>query len=199
MRTGGSTPSARLSGAALLVLASAAAAAAIAFTAWHLLPYELLERDSPNQRFHLWEATMWMGGMALALFGLAAWLGSTDLYGRTADPHSPHSTAHVRRRILDGIRGRHLYRGSRVPSLVHDGLRYRAGGDRRRGMSRTVDRTGPLSLGFANGRQRQRRQASGRGGARCLLTARPSDAHRTPTGVRPRRAGRGGNHHEWEG
>jgi hypothetical protein len=109
VRTGGSTPFARLSGAALLVLASAAAAAAIAFTAWHLLPYELLERNSPSQRFHLWEATMWMGGMALALFGLAAWFGSTDLYGRTADPHSPHSTAHVRRRMLDGIRGRHLF------------------------------------------------------------------------------------------
>lgn len=99
----------RLRAVILLLVASAAAAGVYGFAAWHLLPYAALGRETPAEEFLLWEAVMWMSGIAFVLFGGAAWFGSTDLYGRHADLYLDRSAEHVRRRMREGIQGRHLF------------------------------------------------------------------------------------------
>lgn len=86
-----------------------AVAGALALVAWHFLPYETLERQTPEERFALWESVMWMSGLALGFFGLAALFGSTDLYASSGSPYLNRSADHIRIRVQEGIRGRMLF------------------------------------------------------------------------------------------
>jgi hypothetical protein len=105
----------RLIGATVPLLLSAATASVISLAAWHLLPYEALERGTPEAQFLLWESIMWMIGLALAFFGLAALLGSTDLAVQHGDPHRERSAQHIRIQVQQGVRGRMLF--SDLPSV----------------------------------------------------------------------------------
>jgi hypothetical protein len=70
----------RLLRLALFATSCVLAAAAAAFALWHLLPYELLRRATPEDQFLVWEAATWLLGLCLVFFGAAAALDSLDLY-----------------------------------------------------------------------------------------------------------------------
>jgi len=59
------------------VALSVATAAAVAYGLWVLFPYHLLEAHDFEAAFFIWEATMWLTGLTLALFGLASLLGGS--------------------------------------------------------------------------------------------------------------------------
>jgi len=105
----------RLRAILLLLVLSAALAALLGFTAWHLLPYETLERDDAVTRFALWEAAMWMAGLALGLFGLAAWFGATDTGTRHGDFYLDRSPDFIRHQVRLGIEGNVLF--SDLPAI----------------------------------------------------------------------------------
>ena len=87
----------------LVILIGGSVAAALAFGAWHLLPYEALEADTFAGRFAIWEGAMWGLGLAGALFGVAAMLNATDLY-------SARPLEQVQQQIREARRqGRGLY------------------------------------------------------------------------------------------
>lgn len=92
-----------------VLLPSIAAAGALAAASWQFLPYEALRRDGPPERFLLWEAVMWMSGLAMTGFGAAAWFGSTDLYGGGGDPYATRAADHIRTQVQQGVRGRMLF------------------------------------------------------------------------------------------
>lgn len=92
-----------------VLLLSIAVAGALASASWQFLPYEALHREDPAERFLLWEAMMWMAGLAAAGFGAAAWFGSTDLYGVGGDPYTTRAADHIRIQVQDGVRGRMLF------------------------------------------------------------------------------------------
>jgi hypothetical protein len=50
-----------------------------------------------------------MSGLALALFGSAAWFGATDLYARHGDVHVARSSEDLRQQMQEGVRGRALF------------------------------------------------------------------------------------------
>ena len=91
----------------LVILLGGSIAAAVAFGAWHLLPYEALEADTFAGRFAIWEGAMWGLGLAGALFGVAAMLDATDL-------SSPRALEQVQQQIRESREGRRLY--SDLPS-----------------------------------------------------------------------------------
>jgi hypothetical protein len=62
----------RARGAALLSVLGLCVATALGAAAWHLLPYDALGRETSADRFLLWEAVMWVGGLALLFFGASA-------------------------------------------------------------------------------------------------------------------------------
>ncbi|WP_420130408.1 hypothetical protein [Longimicrobium sp.] len=95
-------PSRILRSALMVILIGGSIAAALAFGAWHLLPYEALEAQTPAQRYGLWEGVMWGLGLAGTLFGLAALFNATDLYGA-------NTVEHVHQLAQDARRGRTLY------------------------------------------------------------------------------------------
>ena len=97
-----------LRSAVLVILVSGAAAAVVGLAAWHLLPYEALDAETPAQRFATWEGTMWGLGITGILFGLASLLNASDL-------HSPRMLEHVMQQMNDARRGRTLY--SDLPAL----------------------------------------------------------------------------------
>ena len=94
---------------AWVLLLSVATAAALGLALWQFLPYEALRREGPAERFLLWEAVMWMSGLAAAGFGTAAWFGSTDLYGGGGDPYMTRAADHIRIQVQQGVRGRTLF------------------------------------------------------------------------------------------
>jgi hypothetical protein len=99
----------RLQAVFVCVLTSMAGAVIFSGAAWYLLPYELLERQTPSDRFMLWEGVVWMAGLTLIFFGIAAFFGSTDMFGRTGDPYSNRTFDHDTNRIRHGLAGRHLF------------------------------------------------------------------------------------------
>jgi hypothetical protein len=92
----------------LVILIGGSVAGALAFGAWHLLPYEALHADTFPGRFALWEGAMWGLGLAGTLFGCAALFNATDLY-------SDRSLRHVKQQGHDARRGRTLY--SDLPAI----------------------------------------------------------------------------------
>jgi hypothetical protein len=68
---------------ALLVLlflgSSALAAFALSMGLRELLPYERLERTTAEERFLLWEAVLWMLGLAMVFLGGAGAMGTMHL------------------------------------------------------------------------------------------------------------------------
>jgi len=52
---------------------------------------------------------MWMSGLALVLFGLAAWFGSTDLHVGHGSVYMNRSSEHIRRQVEQGVSGRTLF------------------------------------------------------------------------------------------
>lgn len=101
-------PSRILRSALMVIGIGGSVAAALAFGAWQLLPYEALEAQTAVQRFALWEGVMWGLGLAGALFGLAALFNATDLYGA-------NTVEHVHQLAQDARRGRTLY--SDLPAI----------------------------------------------------------------------------------
>lgn len=101
-------PARILRSAVMVILVGGALAAALAFGAWRLLPYEMLEADTFARRFAVWEGVMWGLGLAGALFGCAALFNATDLSGA-------NSLEHVQQMAHDARRGRTLY--SDLPSV----------------------------------------------------------------------------------
>lgn len=97
-----------LRSALMVILIGTSIAAALAFGAWHLLPYEVLEAQTPTQRYGLWEGVMWGLGLAGTLFGVAALFNATDLY-------SDRTLKHLKQQARDARRGRTLY--SDLPAI----------------------------------------------------------------------------------
>jgi hypothetical protein len=111
----GSERARRAGGAVLLLLIGLCVAAVAGFAVWHLLPYGALERESAADRFLLWEAVMWMSGLALMFFGASAWFGSTDLYASHGDAYVNRTSDHIRLQLQAGAQGRGLF--SDIPSV----------------------------------------------------------------------------------
>jgi hypothetical protein len=97
-----------LRSAVMVILIGGCAAGALAFGAWHLLPYQAWKAATFAQRFAIWEGGMWGLGIAGTLFGVAALLNATDL-------SSPRLLEQVQQQAADARRGRTLY--SDLPAL----------------------------------------------------------------------------------
>jgi hypothetical protein len=105
----------RLRSAIVPSVMSATVACIFGAAAWQLLPYEAFERQTPEAQFLLWESIMWMTGLVLSFFGLAAVFESTDLYAHPGDPYLNRAAEHVRIQLQQGVRGRLLF--SDLPSV----------------------------------------------------------------------------------
>jgi hypothetical protein len=104
-----STAAARiLRSAVMVILIGGAIAGALAFGAWHLLPYDVWKAASFAQRFAVWEGLMWGLGIVGTLFGAAALFNATDL-------SAPRPLEQVLQQASDAYRGRTLY--SDLPAL----------------------------------------------------------------------------------
>jgi hypothetical protein len=93
-------------------LAGGSVAAAIAYLAWHHLPYEAMARHTPEERFFFWEGVMWLLALALGFFGLAAMAGTSDMMGRHGVPaiiYGSRADDHALRQMKDDIAGRSLF------------------------------------------------------------------------------------------
>lgn len=101
-------PTQILRSAVWMILIGGLVAGALAFGAWHLLPYESLDAATPGQRFAIWEGLMWGLGIGGTLFGVAALLNATDL-------SSPRPLEQVFQQASDARRGRTLY--SDLPAI----------------------------------------------------------------------------------
>jgi hypothetical protein len=101
-------PAQLLRSALMVILVGGSIAGAVAFGAWHLLPYEAWKAATFAQRFAVWEGLMWALGIAGTLFGVAALLNATDLYSR-------RPLEQVLQQASDARRGRTLY--SDLPAL----------------------------------------------------------------------------------
>ena len=88
--------------AARVCLLAALLAGAMAFAAWHLLPYPALEAETAAERFMAWEGTVWALGLGWTLFGIAALFNATDLSG-------PRPLEQVLQQAGDARAGRTLY------------------------------------------------------------------------------------------
>jgi hypothetical protein len=77
-------------------------AGAVGLGAWHLLPYEALDAETPAQRFMLWEGALWGLGATGTLWGIASLFNATDLY-------SPRPLEQVQQQARDALQGRTLY------------------------------------------------------------------------------------------
>jgi hypothetical protein len=97
-----------LRSAVMVILAGGSIAGALAFGAWHLLPYDAWKAATFAERFAIWEGGMWGLGMAGTLFGVAALFNATDLSG-------PRLLEQVQQQASDARRGRTLY--SDLPAL----------------------------------------------------------------------------------
>lgn len=102
------TPARIFRSALLMIVAGAAVAGVLALGAWHLLPYEALDAETFPARFVIWEGAMWGLGLACTLFGVAALLDATDLYG--ARP-----LEQVQQQVREARTGGRLY--SELPSV----------------------------------------------------------------------------------
>lgn len=106
MQATASTPILR--SAVRVIVTAGLVAGAIGLAAWHLLPYEALDAETPVQRFMLWEGALWGVGATGALWGIASLFNATDLY-------SPRPLEQVLQQARDARQGRTLY--SDLPSV----------------------------------------------------------------------------------
>ncbi len=83
--------------AVLILAASAAIAAGVAFALWEYFPYASFHRSTLEERFFLWEGILWMLGLVLICFGIPAALGTRHLLNtRIPSMAEIYSVSHVR-------------------------------------------------------------------------------------------------------